>query len=140
VCHRALVASCLALLVLIDDLQKGWPLHTMHDIKVHDVPRLPRIVDYNFQDHMVNRRNNEIWVHTRYVDGSGSRRRRTGGGGGWLRFFRKMMTEHLGGGESELACLAQKERTHMSTPIFYVRTMMDRGTLSFIGWISDDRQ
>jgi hypothetical protein len=40
-CCRALVASCLALLMLDDGMQKWRPLHTVHGIKVHDVQRVP---------------------------------------------------------------------------------------------------
>jgi hypothetical protein len=59
-------------------------VHTVHDIKVHDVQRAPRDV------------------------GRGDGRTFQGSG---------------------LACLARKEQAHMSAPIFYVRMMIDRGTL-----------
>jgi hypothetical protein len=88
-CRRALVASCLAALVLGDGLQSTEAAATAHRAR-HQGPRCAARAS-----------------HRRLVGGSG------------------------------LACLARKERAHMSAPIFYVRTTMHRETLWLVGWIRE---
>jgi hypothetical protein len=53
-------------------------------------------------------------------------------------FLRMTRIGHSGG--RGLACLTRKEWAHISGPIFYVQTMMDRGALWLVRWIWDSGQ